>query len=304
MTVPSRLDPIAANDWQVVASLEEIPQGRVFRTTLLSQPICIAKLGEDAAVWRDDGRMHSNQPITTTQIRERLPVILRFGYVWASLGHPNRDLFEIPECAEPDRRHVVTGCIRVNVSAPRAVENFLDMGHFPFVHTNYLGEEPYTEVKPYQVEVTRSPNEVIATNCLFYQPKANTNATTGFEVEYVYRVPHPYCAILYKSAPEAPERRDVIALFCQPIEQDWMNAHVYMSLIDSVSTLAGMRRFQQTIFGQDRPILENQLPKRLPLDTRSEVPIRADAMSAAYRRYLRESGLWFGVIPVERPAGA
>lgn len=300
----SRLDPIAANDWQVVASLEELPEGRVTHTKLLSQPICVAKLGEDVAVWRDNGQMRSSQPVQAAHIPERLPVALRFGYAWTSLGRPNRDLFEILECAEPDRRHVVTGCIRVNVSAPRAIENFLDMGHFPFVHTNYLGEEPYTEVKPYQVEVTHSPTEIIATNCLFYQPKANTNATSGFEVEYVYRVPHPYCAILYKSAPEAPERRDVIALFCQPVEEDWMHAHVYMSLIDSVSTMAGMRRFQQTIFGQDRPILENQMPKRLPLDTRSEVPIRADAMSAAYRRYLRESGLWFGVVPVERAAGA
>src|SRR5262245_25416843 len=131
MPDPLRLDPIAANDWQVVASLEELPQGRVARTTLLSQPICIAKLGEDAAVWRDDGRMQANQPVAAAQIPERLPVVLRFGYVWTSLGHPNRDLFEIPECMEPDRRHVVTGCIRVNVSAPRAVENFLDMGHFP-----------------------------------------------------------------------------------------------------------------------------------------------------------------------------
>ena len=76
MTDPSRLDPIAANAWQVVASLEELPLGRVVRTTLLSQPICVAKLGKDAVVWRDDGRMQSNQPMTAAQIGERLPVIL------------------------------------------------------------------------------------------------------------------------------------------------------------------------------------------------------------------------------------
>lgn len=304
MTDIWQLDPIAANDWQVVSSLEELPQGRVIQTRLLGQPICVAKLGEEVAVWRDSLGFAARPPVQPGEIPERMPVLLRFGYVWTSLGRPNRDLFEMPETEEADRRQVVTGCIRVHVAAPRAVENFLDMGHFPFIHTGYLGEEPYTEVKPYKVEITRSPIEILATNCLFYQPKANTNATAGFEVEYVYRVPHPYCAILYKSSPEQPHRRDVIALFCQPVEEEWMHAHVYMSLIDSVSTLANMRRFQQTIFGQDRPILENQRPKRLPLDTRSEVPIRADAMSAAYRRWLRESGLRFGVLPVEQAVGA
>ena len=31
----------------------------------------------------------------------------------------------------------------------------------------------------------------------------------------------------------------------------------------------------QLIFSQDKPILENQLPKRLPLDPRAEIPAAA-----------------------------
>jgi len=42
-----------------------------------------------------------------------------------------------------------------------------------------------------------------------------------------------------------------------------------------------IRRFQQTIFAQDKPILENQYPKRLPLDPRAETPIRADKVAIA-----------------------
>ena len=38
-----------------------------------------------------------------------------------------------------------------------------------------------------------------------------------------------------------------------------------------------LRWFQQLIFGQDKPILENQIPKRLPLDPRAEIPARCDA---------------------------
>ncbi len=39
-----------------------------------------------------------------------------------------------------------------------------------------------------------------------------------------------------------------------------------LCLIDEDNSDAAMRKFQQLIFGQDKPILENQLPKRLPLD--------------------------------------
>jgi phenylpropionate dioxygenase-like ring-hydroxylating dioxygenase large terminal subunit len=59
----------------------------------------------------------------------------------------------------------------------------------------------------------------------------------------------------------------------------------------------GVRRFAQLIFSQDKPILENQLPKRLPLNPHAEIPVRADATSAAYRRWLRDSGIRFGAIP-------
>jgi phenylpropionate dioxygenase-like ring-hydroxylating dioxygenase large terminal subunit len=53
---------------------------------------------------------------------------------------------------------------------------------------------------------------------------------------------------------------------------------------------------QAGVFFQDKPILENQLPKRLPLDPQSETSLRADRMSTAYRRYLMQLGLQYGVI--------
>ena len=75
-------------------------------------------------------------------------------------------------------------------------------------------------------------------------------------------------------------------------------AHLLQSMIDSTSTITDLRRFQQTIFGQDKPILENQYPKRLPLDPRAETPIRADKSAIAYRRWLSQKGITYGVIPM------
>ena len=70
-----------------------------------------------------------------------------------------------------------------------------------------------------------------------------------------------------------------------------------MCIIDDQSTDEEIRLFQQTIFGQDKPILENQFPKKLPLDPRAETPIRADKSAIAYRRWLSEKGITYGVIP-------
>ena len=53
---------------------------------------------------------------------------------------------------------------------------------------------------------------------------------------------------------------------------------------------------QDRIFLQEKPILENQVPRRLPLGPEAEVPVRSDRMSLAYRQYLGTAGLQFGVI--------
>jgi phenylpropionate dioxygenase-like ring-hydroxylating dioxygenase large terminal subunit len=58
----------------------------------------------------------------------------------------------------------------------------------------------------------------------------------------------------------------------------------------------GSRAFQLTIFGQDKPIIENQTPKRLPLHPRAEMPVRSDAASLAYRRWLREKNVTYGTV--------
>ena len=75
-----------------------------------------------------------------------------------------------------------------------------------------------------------------------------------------------------------------------------MRAHMLMSCIDSQNSDNVIRNFQQTIFAQDKPILENQHPKKLPLDPRAETPIRADKSSVFYRRWLRELNITYSVI--------
>ncbi|MEO5806392.1 aromatic ring-hydroxylating dioxygenase subunit alpha [Devosia sp.] len=294
--MPNPIDPVTLNLWHVIAARDETPAGIVHVTLLLDHPIAYTRdaSGEPVA-WLRTTEQHGD---AVGAIANPLPAIIGYGYIWICLGIPTGPLFPIREYAEPDRVNMSCGSIGIGTSAPRAVENFLDMGHFPYVHTGILGAEPHTEVKEYDVEVSEERDEVLATRCRFFQPRAALSATEGIEVEYVYRVPHPFCSVLYKSCPEDESRRDVIAIFLQPMTQERCRAHLLQSMIDSTSTVVELRRFQQTIFGQDKPILENQFPKRLPLDPRAETPIRADKSAIAYRRWLSQKGITYGVIPM------
>jgi phenylpropionate dioxygenase-like ring-hydroxylating dioxygenase large terminal subunit len=232
--------------------------------------------------------------VTIAGLKTPLPTRQRYGCLWTTLGTPATDLLPVPEADEADRRVIVCGAISVKTSGLRIVENFLDMAHFPFVHTDILGAEPHTEVMPYTTEIRSDVDEVWATNCQFFQPQAALSATGGIMTQYMYRVANPFATILYKTCPNAANRWDVICLFVQPLDPDRCRAHPIMFLIDDTSAQTDLVHFQQLIFLQDRIILENQRPRLLPLEPRAETPTRADATSIAYRRWLKEKGVTYG----------
>ena len=273
------------NEWYAVETATDLT-ARPVRTRLLGQDIelCRTESGEVVVRLVDDGAAHG----------AALPVREKYGCVWTTLGHPNKEIFDISEAWEADRRFVPCGWVTMRASGLRVVENFLDMAHFPFVHTDILGSEPHTEVPGYLSEIRRDVDEVWATNCKFFQPQAALSATTGIMTDYIYRVMTPFSTVLYKTCPNAANRWDVICLFVQPVDPTRCRAHPVMFLIDDVSTTTALVHFQQLIFLQDRIILENQRPVLFPMEPRAEIPTRADASSIAYRRWLKEKGITYG----------
>jgi phenylpropionate dioxygenase-like ring-hydroxylating dioxygenase large terminal subunit len=271
----------ALDQWYCIEARQDIAAG----------DIASRLLGVDLRISRDATGVIS---VIAADRDDALPTRERYGYLWTTLGSPATDLLPIPEADETDRRVIVCGAISVKTSGLRIVENFLDMAHFPFVHTDILGAEPHTEVLHYTTEIRRDVDEVWATNCQFFQPQAALSATGGIMTQYMYRVANPFATILYKTCLNAANRWDVICLFVQPLDPDRCRAHPVMFLIDDVSPLTELIHFQQLIFLQDRIILENQRPALLPLEPRAEIPTRADASSIAYRRWLKEKGITYG----------
>lgn len=281
-------DSTLADNWLVVATSEALHVRGTIRTTALGREVMVTRdrSGNLHASVRGDAHGHDLLPIIALE---------RYRMIWVTLEKPRKPLFDIPEFDEPGRRIIPCGSIGVETSGLRVVENFLDLGHLPYVHPGWLGKEPHSEVKEYTVKVDRDKDELWATECTFWQPKAALSASDGFDVDYTYRVMQPFATMLYKSSPAKPGAFDFVLLCIQPKTEESCAVYPLLGYFDDTSSDAELISFMHLIFGQDKPILESQLPRRMPIDPRTEVPTRADAMSIAYRRWLNEKGVTFGV---------
>ncbi|MPM82741.1 Methylxanthine N1-demethylase NdmA [bioreactor metagenome] len=221
-----------------------------------------------------------------------------YGLVWVRMENAEAPDALPAFAAEADAhlRKVNCGPYDVAASAPRIIENFLDMSHFGFVHEGWLGSRDATAIAAYKVENTA--NGVLATGCKAVQPQSNLHSTTAAEVEYTYEVTAPYTAVLTKIPEEGTSKagwRESIGLFICPITPETSRVWFRLAVADFESSDEKLREFQHTIFVQDQPVLESQRPKALPLDPRAEMHSAADRMSSAYRRFLKAAGITFGV---------
>jgi phenylpropionate dioxygenase-like ring-hydroxylating dioxygenase large terminal subunit len=220
-----------------------------------------------------------------------------YGLVWVRLAEGEATLPAFEAEADARLRKLNCGPYDVAASAPRIIENFLDMSHFGFVHEGWLGTRDATAIDDYRVEPL--PTGLRATGCKAWQPQSNLHSTKPAQVEYTYEVTAPYAAVLTK-VPEAgstavQDWRESIALFICPVTPESSRVWFRLAVADFESSDEKLQDFQHTIFTQDQPVLESQRPQRLPLDLRAELHTAADKASSAYRRFLRTSGITFGV---------
>lgn len=193
---------------------------------------------------------------------------------------------------DPKLRKLNVGPYEVATSAPRIVENFLDLAHFGYVHEGWLGARSHAALQDYRVEPTA--DGFVASGCRAWQPQSNRLATEGCWVDYRYELVAPFAAVLTKLPQAQDGYRDEIALFVCPADHESSRVWFRMALTDFDSSDEQIRAFQHTIFTQDQPVLESQRPRRLPVSG-GEVHCAADRSSAAYRRFLHERGITFGV---------
>ncbi len=285
MTVTT--DPVVLNEWIVCGFDTQIPVGGRRETKVLGQPITISHA--------EEGKYVAHAVDEEGREGRELPIEVHYQHLFTTLGTPTRPIPMMEEFYEPDRQVVGVGAIGVQTSPFRVVENFLDMAHFPFVHTDILGSPDQTEVLRYKMEHRKDVDEVWATGCEFFQPAASQVASGGQISHYTYRIMSPFSCVLYKTNALDSSRVDAIGLFVQPLDETHCFAYTPQAFYDPESTAIELQDFQQTVFMQDRLILENQRPKLLPLEAGAELPTRADASSMMFRRWLKDMGVQFGI---------
>jgi phenylpropionate dioxygenase-like ring-hydroxylating dioxygenase large terminal subunit len=112
-------------------------------------------------------------------------------------------------------------------------------------------------------------------------------------VDYRYEVLGPYSAVLFKRADAGGAPQEAYALWICPVASEASRVWFTHFTGDERTPEAELRAFQDAIFVQDRPIVESQRPRLLPL-AGGEAHSAADRLAVAYRRYLRELGVTFG----------
>lgn len=317
-------DPILLNDWHPIAKSEDVTQQRVLGARLLGEDLAVWRCGGVVLVWKDlcmhrgtrlslgwidDDRLvcayhgwtydrtgrcvrmpaHPEQAppekaqVTVYRAREA------YGLVWASLGKPTNGIPPFPEWDNQSYRKIFCGPYDYDASAPRAIENALDVAHFPYVHEGLLGDRQHAEIEDYEVE--SGPEGLVAKDIRVWQPNPDGTGR-GATVSYTYRVFRPLTMHFSKNT---STNNFAIFFTVTPVEEKKTIGWMWIAMDYAKDEPAEeLRAFQDRVTGQDVPIVESQRPELLPLDLQAELHLKSDRASIAYRKWLRELGLSFG----------
>ena len=319
------MNKLLLKDWYVICRKDEIDENKILLKYVFDQEIIIWKKKERIMAWENlcihrgsrlslgsinNGILKCayhgweyNQDAQCVKIPSqpdiKIPkkacvksykIIEKMNMVWINLSKDTNDFVNIKEFNESNFNHVASGPYIMNASAPRAIENFLDVAHFPFVHENHLGVKDKPMIDDY--DVVSSNKGIHASNVKIFQPNPDGTNKSG-EVIYDYHVHSPFVASLGKDV--SKKERFVLVFYVTPISET--KSMIYTLTLMNFGKLDDkiVRDYQDFITAQDVPIVESQRPELLPMDLQEELSIRSDKISIAYRRYLKKMNISFGV---------
>ncbi|WP_315833795.1 aromatic ring-hydroxylating dioxygenase subunit alpha [Bradyrhizobium prioriisuperbiae] len=223
----------------------------------------------------------------------------RYGYIWVCMGEPSAGIPPFPMWDDPSFRKVQAGPYRYEANALRAVENFLDAAHFPFVHANLNGNpDNPDELDDYEVVLT--DGGLTTSEISVFQPFGDHRGIP-VTARYQYWCFCPTTAYFNKKTGETERFCTFMAV--TPIDLETCIVHLTVAINFGWDlTVAQIHARQDKVFGQDRQIVESQRPKWLPLHPKDEMHLRSDRLGVEYRRWIRARA-GEGPFPLRRDAG-
>ncbi|NNE12882.1 MAG: aromatic ring-hydroxylating dioxygenase subunit alpha [Ilumatobacter sp.] len=210
----------------------------------------------------------------------------RYGLVWVCLGDEPGSLPVIAHEDDPTFRRINSGMQHWDVSAPRMVDNFCDISHFPWVHVGTFGRSqsptvPRIELGDlgdgwygYEYEVDAdNPDEATATTGTD-DAVVHRRMSTGFHLPLTVR-----STIEYESG-----LHHVLLLCSTPVDDErslftfvvWRNDDHDTNPEEAIA-------FDRAIGAEDQRMLE-QLEGTMPLGRTELASVQADRCSVEWRR--------------------
>ncbi len=247
-------------------------------------------------------------PIPKKACLTAYPAQEAYGMVWVCLSDtPRAPIPEFPQYDDPGFNIFFRQRKYWKCSAARSIENFVDFGHFAWVHTGILGDRDHPEVP--HVEIRREGESLrfgIQQHPDGMHPVLHTRN---------YRVTRPFTihqwkveengnteVYLYPVTPHTINESTRYELIGRNYDMDepevkhgpvWVEQYdMWMDDENYKGEIPGFAVRSNTIADQDEPIVNNQRPWELPLDLSEELHLKGpDAVAVAYRRFMRELGV-------------
>ncbi|WP_454915606.1 aromatic ring-hydroxylating dioxygenase subunit alpha [Xanthobacter sediminis] len=331
-------DQVLLNDWHVVATSEEVAPDKIVPATLLERDLVIWRDAEGQVhAWEDlcvhrgarlskgyiqDGKVvcpyhgwtydGSAQCVLMPAAPGERPMkkartiphhaVEKYGFVWVCIGTPANDVPAFPEWDDPAYKTVVCGPYEFR-SGYRALENFIDPTHFPFVHAgvNGLREAP-DPIAPY--EVSEDEDGLSSSEIQVTQPYGDPREVP-VTAYYAYKCLRPLVAYFKKrvviSDPARAHEGHPGDRFCTFFTAQLVNETTSIVRICCAMNFspqpsdADVRRRQDIVYAQDSAIVDTQRPECIPVDLRYELHHRSDLVGQKYRSWLKAMGVTYGV---------
>ena len=314
--------------WHPVAYASELAGGGPLPVTLLDEPLVLTRIDGKVSAFRDicvhrgtalslgsvgddglrcgyhgwtynaEGRCTRipARPDVKIPSRARLTAyatVEHLGLIWVCLtGEPVYPLPENPYFSDESFRFIEVEAYNWACALGRRIENYVDFGHFAWVHDGVLGDSTRPEVPDHSIG--RHGNELRFEHPHMAEPpdsgkNRSLEIDGAVEVKLDYRLFMPN-TILLDQYIESVDQRYLLFFSVCPTGRNTCRCFTFMGrdyALDE-ATDAEMLDFNALVIGQDHQFVESQRPEELPVDLSAELQIAGvDRVAIEYRRWLR-----------------